>query len=464
MMPPLLIVCQFIGFLLQTLPVIILGFVPFPDDSFPIPRRRLTAVFSGAIVALSMGFTLMSILIYTPTTEHNALLRAASNIYMTVCILLWIAAFFLSIRSSVMKKTLVLVLLIHYSAAIFTFIGIICGKLFNVTKATAGPLHIYGPDTIRFHILLLAATFPLVYLFLKKEIQFGLSYMENRTLRRGCLYMLLSLLLFAVCVFFLSTSEFYYGFYEWATIAFLLAFMLTDCIIYFMFFAEVNLTMQIRQSEERLRSFDEQYRQITANIAEARRIRHDVRHHLTLIGTMNRSGEHEALDEYLKSYEASFLAWEQASLCGYPAFDSILQYYIECAREQNIAVNTQMHALRKNLDFDIIDITVMVGNLMENAIEACKKLPHDSSPFIHIWVKQMDAVFLLELKNSCEATTDTAAQQDFTDGSSFPSTKHPLSRGQGLKSIRFAAEKYGGSAEFKKANGVFTARIVMNIP
>lgn len=459
-MPAKTIFLQFIGFLLQTVPIAVLCIVPFHDDALPLSRKKMLLFLIGYTVLLSAGFALMSWLIYVPSIEHNTFVRTASNIYMLICIILSIFFFFFMIRSTFMKKLIVIVVLLHYATALFTLTCIIVGMLTN--NNAIGVLSIYGKYELSANIGLLAATFPLVYLFFKREVQFSLSYMENSTLQRGCVYMLFSLLLFAACIFSLNNFMFYYGFSGKTLLFFLAVLTLTDCIMYFMFFTEVQLTLKIRQSQEQLRSFDEQYHQISACISEARRIRHDIRHHLNHISAMNHRGDQKALEAYLRSYEASFHELEQFPLCGYPAFDNILQYYIGAASEKGIAVKTELEPLRENLGFDVVDITVMLGNLMENAIEACCKLPSDVPRFIRIWVKQANVVFLLEVENSCE--NGMKDQPDFTDASHFSSTKHSMSHGMGLKSIQFAAEKYGGSAEFKKSNGTFVARVVMNIP
>lgn len=125
-------------------------------------------------------------------------------------------------------------------------------------------------------------------------------------------------------------------------------------------------------------------------------------------------------------------------------------------------MQTDLHSLPGNLRFDVIDLTVLLGNLMENAIDACRKLPADKDRFLRIWVRQENVSLLLQIENACP--DDGCGCTEFTDGKAFVSTKHSVLRGQGLKSIRIVADKYGGSAELKKDAGIFTARIVLNIP
>lgn len=90
-----------------------------------------------------------------------------------------------------------------------------------------------------------------------------------------------------MCVFLLTSFFYFNGISDSATFFFLLAFILTDVMIYFMFFTEARLFQINQKLEDQLRSFDENYRKISANIAEARRARHDLRHHLNIISTLH---------------------------------------------------------------------------------------------------------------------------------------------------------------------------------
>lgn len=211
--------------------------------------------------------------------------------------------------------------------------------------------------------------------------------------------------------------------------------------------------------ENQLKSLQRDYSNMCSEIEYAKRTRHDLRHHLNAINAMNSMEKNAEITEYLKSFESICRTLEKMPLCEYPIFDSILKYYIGQAKDNNITVTTDISPIRKNLNFDITDMISLLGNLMENAIEACQNLP---SPSIHIRVGLSDAALLIKITNSCRR--GQKEYPSFTNGSDFISLKKTPLHGQGLKSIRHLAEKYNGSAEFKRTCGIFTARIVLNIP
>lgn len=263
-----------------------------------------------------------------------------------------------------------------------------------------------------------------------------------------------------MCVFLLTSFFYFNGISDSATFFFLLAFILTDVMIYFMFFTEARLFQINQKLEDQLRSFDENYRKISANIAEARRARHDLRHHLNIISTLHQNKKDAELTEYLQRYKVFTEKLDQTLLSGYPALDDLLGFYIQHAREEDILVDANIQPIHKNLGFDIIDLTVLIGNIMENAMDACRLV--SQKPYIRIWLRLSESALLMKIENSC--LTDGNTNQDYTDGREFLSTKHTSMHGQGLKSIRHVTEKYGWSAEFRKNDGVFSVRIVLNIP
>lgn len=448
------------GFLAQTLPIALLCFAPFGDSELKFPRRRILLFLTAGLILLSAGYGAIALALFRPSDSRNYLLRFASVSYMGICLLLGSLVFLFSVRATLRKKILVLLLLVHYAAVVFTLNSVIANQFFP-NAGLQEPLMFYDISTFRDYLLLTAATAPFVYCFLKRVVRVSLPMMENRAAGRTLRYLLAALLIYCTCVFFLANFEFHSVPSRLSILAFLAALILTDILLYFTFFYEVYLSFQNQQLADQLRSFDARYREISANIEESRRARHDIRHHLNVIGVLNRQGKPDELNRYLQQYEAFCEELENLKFSGWPSFDNILRYYTELAKSEGITVETDIQPFSSSPAFDVIDMTVITGNLMENAIEACRRAgsgPH----FIRIWIRLGDASLLMRLENSCPS--DGQDTERFTDGSQFVSHKRPSARGYGLKSIRYVAGKYGGSAEFCKKNGIFTARIVLNIP
>lgn len=457
---------QILGFFLQTYPIAVLSFVPFSEkelfgSTHPHTRGKLYCFLSAALFLAALCFAAVCNLIFSSPANHTQLLRTVSNLYMCGFLIFYTTFFFLRIHTKMLKKLLVFILLIHYEAILFTIASSVSGLL----KAPSADdiLIVYDFGDILTHFFLLLFTFPVVYLFLKRVVQPCLPAMEGQILRRGCFYLLGTLSLFSACIFVLTNFYFHYGITKYPILFLLFALILTNTIVYYIFFTEVHLFTANQELEKQLRSFDEDYRKISISIEEARRARHDLRHHLDIIDTLHREKREEELTEYLNQYKSFSQELNEMFLSGYPSLDILLSFYIQRTKEEGIAVDADIQPFRKNLKFDIIDLTVLIGNMMENAINACHTLNFpNAQPYIHIWIRIKENVLLLKMKNSCSPSLKKTP--DYTDGTEFISTNHTGLHGHGLKSIRCIAEKYGGSAEFKQENGVFSVRVVLNIP
>ena len=127
--------------------------------------------------------------------------------------------------------------------------------------------------------------------------------------------------------------------------------------------------------------------------------------------------------------------------------NTILGYYFSLVQEKEIPLKADIH-VKEHYPFSITDMTVLLGNAMENALEACGRE-----------IKQYKAALLIQIENRCPESGYPVMEEGKT-----PSTKRGRNHGYGISSMGAIAEKYQGSLEFWKKGSVFTLRIVLNIP
>ncbi|MFR9164035.1 MAG: ATP-binding protein [Lachnospiraceae bacterium] len=92
-------------------------------------------------------------------------------------------------------------------------------------------------------------------------------------------------------------------------------------------------------------------------------------------------------------------------------------------------------------------MTALLGNLLDNALEACDKMePQDR--WIQIVIRQMGNASFIKVSNTC-------AQKPERIGEEFVSGKQGTLHGIGTKSIREIVERYGGVQETGYKEGIF---------
>lgn len=453
--------CQMVGFLAQTQPVVLLSLVFFPDEVLRDARRRLMLFDTLMMLVLGLGLACGTILIWKLCEAANDLMPLFGNGYMLLALVLYGVVFFRSVRESALKKVTVLVLLIHYAAIQFTLVNVLMTLYYSSVgdRSRLEVLAPYGSTSVFFYLLLILVMLPPVALFLQRVVRPALAAIDEQHLRRACGYFMAALLLYCCAVFALSSAMSLFLRFDPMVLLLLMAFIVTDAMFYAMFFSEVRLADEKHQLEDQLRSFDEQYQQISIGAAEFRRFRHDMRHHLNMIASLNSAGRHEELAAYLARYTETFADLEQKPLSGNASLDAILHYYLARAESEAIKVSTHFSGLPERFKIDVVDLTVLLGNLLENAIHAAERLP-TSARWLRVNAGVMNDALYLLVENAC--VDDGARQSTYVDAESYrASGRH--GHGQGLTSIRLIAEKYGGSAEFKKDDGVFSARVVLNL-
>ena len=206
--------------------------------------------------------------------------------------------------------------------------------------------------------------------------------------------------------------------------------------------------------EKLLKIQSDQYNLLTARIQDNRRARHDFRQHLTVIRDCADRGDLASLKDYLSDYEKMFQPQEIRSYCKNYAINAILSFYAEQAEKNGITmqVSIQMD------DPPVIPETefcVLIGNLLENAVDACAGIDAEIQPFIRLHVVQTGSSML-----SITADNTSSGSPNWS-GDKLLSTKHS-GYGIGTESIRMIAERYHGDARFTWKNGIFYASIMLN--
>ena len=206
--------------------------------------------------------------------------------------------------------------------------------------------------------------------------------------------------------------------------------------------------------EKLLEIQSDQYSLLTARIQDNRRARHDFRQHLAVIRDCADRGDLASLKNYLNEYENMFPIQEVRTYCKNYAVNAILSFYAEKAEKNGISMQVTIQMA----DPPVIPETefcVLVGNLLENAVDACADTDAEIQSFIRLHVVQTGSSML-----SITADNTSSGSPNWS-GDKLLSTKHS-GYGIGTESIRMIAERYSGDARFRWKDGIFYASVMLN--
>lgn len=449
---------QVLGFCFTAGPITSLCFVPFEDSALKRPRKVLKRIAAFHLVVLGLGFGLVCVFFYDPALDDNPPMRLATNLYLVFAIAVGCTVYARCVSAPPFRRLIVAIFLIHCGTVLY---GCATLEVFGEWLFLPGALPFQLKEMVTMPPALVA-TYLLARYGMFPLLRTGFLNVNDATLRRGVGALLLSYVFYAGATIITAAEKYNGGINTLNQLIPLLALIGADICLYFMYFSEMQLDAENQELEGQLRAFDAQYEEISQAVENARRFRHDIRHHLGTISMLNQTGKYKELTQYLDQYIGSYQATEDVKSSGSPAVDNILQYYLERAREQGIEVELDMNLQGRDYGFDIVDLTVLFGNLLENAIEACLGVPKDKTRKIELHLGDLGNSLLIQEENSCMSGGDMRAT--YSDGSTFLSNKKGNRLGHGMTSMISIAEKYNGTAEFRKWNGIFSARLILNGP
>lgn len=179
--------------------------------------------------------------------------------------------------------------------------------------------------------------------------------------------------------------------------------------------------------------------------------RHDLRHHLSMLGSLIASGRQEQALAYIRSTESEIDALVPARYCENETVNLLLSAFQAEAAERDVRVSVRA-ALPKTLPLPDTELCALLLNGLENACEAAAALPEDAGRTVDVLLHVRQGNLLIEIKNPFVG--EVAMQGDL-----------PLSgkqgRHYGCRSIQSIVQQRKGICTFQAQGGVFTLRIAI---
>lgn len=203
-----------------------------------------------------------------------------------------------------------------------------------------------------------------------------------------------------------------------------------------------------------LRRQYDQYRQSRESIELINRKYHDLKHQ---IGVIRLERDEAKREEYLRQLESGVTGFAVSHQTGNNVLDTILtgkQMY--CLQHQ---IELNVVADGKQLDFiEVMDLCSVFGNALDNAIESVERLEPPEKRLIRLAVYTQNSFLMIRVENYFESPLQK-------NGDEFETTKPDQEyHGYGLKSIRYTAEKYGGSVGISTEDNWFSLCVLIPVP
>lgn len=185
---------------------------------------------------------------------------------------------------------------------------------------------------------------------------------------------------------------------------------------------------------------------------DIRRIRHDIKHAYSVILTLLKEEKIDEAFEFIQKNAESADEVEVFIDVGDDVINALLNAKLSAAKQQGITVICNASTCIS--DIDKADLCNLLGNMLDNATEACVKCD-EGRRIIEVSIKSFDGKRLIEISNS--VSENVPEQNKLLKTTKADSELH----GFGVKSIRSIAEKYGGCVNFVQEEDMFRCDVVL---
>ena len=198
----------------------------------------------------------------------------------------------------------------------------------------------------------------------------------------------------------------------------------------------------------------EQYQLAKENITLINQKSHDLKHHIRAL----RKADREEIDKYLDEMEDAVLIYDAIVKTGNEVFDTILTEKSLYCKDRGIQVSCVADG--SQMDFiNTVDLYTLLGNAMDNAIEAVEKFKDVEKRQIDVMIYRQQNFLVMNIINPILGAL-------VYDDEELPVTTKEDKRlhGFGLRSMWYIVKKYDGFLNINEEDGCFSLKILMPIP
>jgi len=197
---------------------------------------------------------------------------------------------------------------------------------------------------------------------------------------------------------------------------------------------------------------DKHYDEVETMYRKMRGWRHDYHNHIQVLKAHMEMKHYEEAGQYLDMLAEDLQSVDTVLKTGNVMVDAILNSKLTMIREKEIAVDATA-IVPQDVSISGVDLSVLIGNMLDNAMEACMQIPEKNDRFIRIYIDIVKKHFYIAVTNSMQGKARK-------NGLQYVSSKEGL-HGFGLLRIDSIVSKYHGFINRQDENGVFATEVML---
>ena len=204
-----------------------------------------------------------------------------------------------------------------------------------------------------------------------------------------------------------------------------------------------ELIMLERERETNIKVYDN----IRSGQEELRNIRHDIKNRLNALRVAIADNDTTAVLDYLDSMIGSVDNVKGKIYCNNLLINNILTYKLNNL-DDNIQLECQAD-VSENLEIDMGDIGVIIGNLLDNSIKAVRDIKEGA--YIHITISESIGRLIIIIENNYMRNNEKKPVSYYID------------HGRGVNNVRRLVKKYGGTYKENVSENVYQTKVTIDM-
>ena len=226
-------------------------------------------------------------------------------------------------------------------------------------------------------------------------------------------------------------------------IVFIIAAVISTCVIVLLLRHWLSALAERRIASYQQDLILKHYEEVQSMYNQVRGWHHDWRTHIQAMKVFLKQGQNEEHEVYLAKLDADLASVDTIIKSGNVMLDAIINSKLSLAVAREIYTNAKATA-PEQLTVPEIDLAVIIGNLLDNAIESCSHLPQKAR-FIRLFIGKHKSMLYISVSNSMGREPK----------------KPRTNRGLGMKRIDSITNKNGGFVNRQYEEGIFATEIML---
>ena len=235
--------------------------------------------------------------------------------------------------------------------------------------------------------------------------------------------------------------------------------ILSIILLFAILFYRVNQQREMeaeiaKLKQEQAEIVERDYQALRRTYADNAKLYHDLHNHIEAIYQCLIQGDTREAIRYCEDLRTPVREISQTVWTGDKALDYLISSKMSMAEQEHIKTKVNIE-YPHNTNIRSVDLTTILGNLLDNALEAAEAAPEDLR-FLNLTIRRINAMLIIKVENGYG---NAPAEHD---GKLVTSKTDKASHGWGLKSVQTAADRYDGTITTDYKNGVFQSVVTLS--